>query len=84
MRPKSKVSPVQSYDDVVLSASGTTVIGATGRDTNSPPILEKSKGTATTAQEVDGGNGDKYTLYINNLMFLQIHIFLLLFMFLWV
>ena len=54
MRPK--VPPVQSYDDVVVSASGTTVIGATGGDTNPPPIPDKkSKGAATTGQETNGG-----------------------------
>ena len=55
MRPKPKGSPVQSYDDVVVSASGTTVIGATGGDP--PPIPDKkSKGTATTTGQ-EGTNG---------------------------
>ena len=47
MRPK--VPPVQSYDDVVVSAIGTTVIGP-------PPVPDKkSKGAATTGQETNGG-----------------------------
>uniref|UniRef100_A0A1X7SJU1 Uncharacterized protein n=1 Tax=Amphimedon queenslandica TaxID=400682 RepID=A0A1X7SJU1_AMPQE len=50
VRPKPKGPPVQSYDDVVVSASGTTVIGATGGDP--PPIPDKkSKGATTTGQE---------------------------------
>ena len=53
---RPKVPPVQSYDDVVVSASGTTVIGATGGDTNPPPIPDKkSKGAATTGQGTNGG-----------------------------
>ena len=56
MRPKPKVPPVQSYDDVIVSTSGTTVIGATGGDTNPPPIPDKkSKGADTTGQETNGG-----------------------------
>ena len=47
MRPK--VPPVQSYDDVVVSASGTTVIGATGGDTNPPLPPKKSKNGGTDA-----------------------------------
>ncbi|XP_019852316.1 PREDICTED: uncharacterized protein LOC109582138 [Amphimedon queenslandica] len=59
VRPKSKVPPVQSYDDVVVSASGTTVIGATGGDTNPPPIPDKkSNGATTTGQEGTNGGTD--------------------------
>ena len=47
---KASAQPL-SYDDVVISISGTTVIGATGGDTNPPPIPDKkSKGAATTGQ----------------------------------
>ncbi|XP_019852308.1 PREDICTED: histone-lysine N-methyltransferase SETD1B-like [Amphimedon queenslandica] len=58
--PKSKATTQpQSYDDVVVSASGTTVIGATGGDTNPPPIPDKkSKGAATTGQEGTNGETD--------------------------
>uniref|UniRef100_A0A1X7TVX0 Fibronectin type-III domain-containing protein n=1 Tax=Amphimedon queenslandica TaxID=400682 RepID=A0A1X7TVX0_AMPQE len=60
VRPKLKVPPAQSYDDVVVStASGTTVIGATGGDTNPPPIPDKkSKGATTTGQEGTNGGND--------------------------
>ena len=59
VRPKPKVSPVLSYDDVVVSVSGTTVIGATGGDTNPPPVSDKkSKGAATTGQGGTNGGTD--------------------------
>uniref|UniRef100_A0A1X7UUL9 Fibronectin type-III domain-containing protein n=1 Tax=Amphimedon queenslandica TaxID=400682 RepID=A0A1X7UUL9_AMPQE len=55
-RSKATAQP-QSYDDVVVSASGTTVIGATGGDSNLPAIPDKkSKRAATTGQE--GTNDD--------------------------
>ncbi|XP_019850592.1 PREDICTED: uncharacterized protein LOC109581172 [Amphimedon queenslandica] len=57
VRPKSKVPSVQSSDDEMLSPNDALIIGATGGDTNLLSLLpEKSKGTATTAQEVDGRN----------------------------
>ena len=58
VRPKPKGPPVhQSYDDVVVSASGTTVIGATGGDP--PPVPDKkSKGADTTGQEGTNGETD--------------------------
>uniref|UniRef100_A0A1X7TVE6 Fibronectin type-III domain-containing protein n=1 Tax=Amphimedon queenslandica TaxID=400682 RepID=A0A1X7TVE6_AMPQE len=56
VRPKSKAPPVLSYDDGVVSVSGATVIGATGGDTNPPPIPDKkSKGVTTTGQETNDG-----------------------------
>ena len=58
VRPKSKRPPVQSYDDVVVSTGGNTVIGATGGDTNPPAVPDKkSKGADTTTGQ-EGTNGE--------------------------
>uniref|UniRef100_A0A1X7VPS2 Neurotransmitter-gated ion-channel transmembrane domain-containing protein n=1 Tax=Amphimedon queenslandica TaxID=400682 RepID=A0A1X7VPS2_AMPQE len=62
-RPESKVPLVQSYD-VVKSASGTTVIGAAGGDTNPPAIPDnKSNGAATTGH---GGAASNAPIHVND------------------